>query len=101
IRPVEQTAISPAESSRAAARRSAVACVSWKPAGPVQALAPPGLSPPAGPPPPAADDLTGPCDGAGLHPVAGEDGRGGAGWSVVDDDRDVPLAGRLEAGRHA
>ena len=44
IRPVEQTAISPAESSSAAASRSAVACVSWKPSGPVQALAPPELS---------------------------------------------------------
>ena len=44
IRPVEQTAISPAESLIAAARRSAVACVSWKPSGPVQALAPPELS---------------------------------------------------------
>ena len=44
IRPVEQTAISPAESPIAAARCSAVACVSWKPSGPVQALAPPELS---------------------------------------------------------
>ena len=44
IRPVEHTAISPGESSMAAARRSAVACVSWKPGAPVQALAPPELS---------------------------------------------------------
>src|SRR5271165_6066894 len=45
IRPVEQTAISPAPTSpSAAARCSAVACVSWKPSGPVQALAPPELS---------------------------------------------------------
>ena len=44
IRPVEQMAISPAESFRAAPRRSAVACVSWNPSGPVQALAPPEFS---------------------------------------------------------
>ncbi len=49
IRPVEQTAISPAESASPAesvsraARCSAVACVSWNPSGPVQALAPPEL----------------------------------------------------------
>ena len=43
IRPVEQTAISPAESPSAAASRSAVRWVSWKPDGPVQALAPPEL----------------------------------------------------------
>ena len=44
ISPVEQTAISPGESSMAWARCSAVACVSWKPGAPVQALAPPELS---------------------------------------------------------
>src|SRR5271165_59505 len=44
IRPVEQTAISPAPTSIAVAKFSAVACVSWKPSGPVQALAPPELS---------------------------------------------------------
>ncbi len=43
IRPVEQTATSPADSSSAIATHSAVAWVSWKPAGPVQALAPPEL----------------------------------------------------------
>jgi hypothetical protein len=62
IRPVEHTAISPAESSSAAASRSAVACVSWKPSGPVQALAPPELSTTALTRPPLAtwrDHLTG------------------------------------------
>src|SRR6185437_8179875 len=62
IRPVEQTAISPAESSIAAARCSAVACVSWKPSGPVQALAPPELSTTARTRPPLTtwrDHLTG------------------------------------------
>jgi hypothetical protein len=44
IRPVEQTRTSPAEMPRAAAVCSAVACVSAKPSGPVQALAPPELS---------------------------------------------------------
>ena len=44
IRPVEHTAISPAESSSPAARRSADKCVSAKPSGPVQAFAPPELS---------------------------------------------------------
>src|SRR5215470_19298575 len=44
ISPVEQIAISPAESSSAAARRSALWWVSVKPGGPVQALAPPELS---------------------------------------------------------
>ncbi len=40
IRPVEHTAISPAESASPAARRSADTCVSAKPSGPVQAFAP-------------------------------------------------------------
>lgn len=44
ISPVEQTAISPAESSRTPAAFSAVAWVSWKPAEPVHALAPPAFS---------------------------------------------------------
>src|SRR5215467_4192772 len=44
IRPVEQTAISPAESASRSARRSALEWVSVKPSGPVQALAPPELS---------------------------------------------------------
>ena len=43
IRPVEQTTTSPAEISSAAPTFSAVACVSWKPSGPVQTLAPPEL----------------------------------------------------------
>ncbi len=44
MRPVEATATSPARCpSRLAATFSAVARVSWKPAGPVQALAPPEL----------------------------------------------------------
>src|ERR1035438_4078841 len=42
--PVEHTAISPAESPRAAASRSALWWVSVKPAGPVHAFAPPELS---------------------------------------------------------
>jgi hypothetical protein len=66
IRPVEQTAISPADSPsvpsaaarvpvvRLCASRSAVAWVSWKPSGPVQALAPPELSATARTRPPAA-----------------------------------------------
>ena len=44
IRPVEQIAISPAESPSASASCSAVGWVSWKPNGPVQALAPPEFS---------------------------------------------------------
>ena len=44
IRPVEQTATSSAETPSAIAAHSAVAWVSWKPAGPVHALAPPELS---------------------------------------------------------
>ena len=44
ISPVEQTATSPAETPSAMATHSAVAWVSWNPAGPVQALAPPELS---------------------------------------------------------
>ncbi len=48
MRPVEQTATSTAPVSvpqllSASATASAVACVSWKPSGPVQALAPPEL----------------------------------------------------------
>lgn len=41
--PVEATATSPAPMSSTSATFSAVACVSWKPLGPVQALAPPEL----------------------------------------------------------
>ncbi len=41
--PVEQTAISPAPVPSTSAAFSAVAWVSWKPLGPVQALAPPEL----------------------------------------------------------
>ena len=44
MRPVEQTATSAAPTSRSLAASSAVACVSWKPFDPVQALAPPALS---------------------------------------------------------
>jgi hypothetical protein len=44
ISPVEQTATSTAPIWRAPATRSAVAWVSWKPGGPVHALAPPELS---------------------------------------------------------
>src|SRR5437763_6230792 len=44
ISPVEQMAISPADSPSAAARRSALVWVSVKPSGPVQAFAPPELS---------------------------------------------------------
>lgn len=43
MRPVEQTTIRSAESLSAAARCSAVVRASWKPAAPVQALAPPEL----------------------------------------------------------
>ena len=43
MRPVEATATSPAPCPRTSATFSAVACVSWKPLGPVQALAPPEL----------------------------------------------------------
>ncbi len=43
MRPVEQTATSPAPMSSTSAAFSAVAWVSWKPFGPVQALAPPEL----------------------------------------------------------
>src|SRR5262245_15950975 len=43
ISPVEQMAISPAESPSAVARRSALVWVSVKPSGPVQAFAPPEL----------------------------------------------------------
>ena len=43
ISPVEQTATSPAPQPRRSATCSAVAWVSWKPSGPVQALAPPEL----------------------------------------------------------
>src|SRR5215475_4815312 len=44
ISPVEQMAISPADSPSAAARRSALVWVSVKPSGPVQAFEPPELS---------------------------------------------------------
>jgi hypothetical protein len=44
MRPVEATATSPAPIPRTSAAFSAVAWVSWKPLGPVQALAPPELS---------------------------------------------------------
>ena len=37
----------------------------------------------------------------GVHPVAREDGGGGAGRAVVDDDGDIPVAGFLQAGGHA
>src|SRR5262249_32188198 len=47
IRPVEQTAISPAESASRSARRSALEWGSAKPSAPVQAFAPPELSRPA------------------------------------------------------
>ncbi len=43
MRPVEQTATSTAPRPRTSATFSAVACASWKPLGPVQALAPPEL----------------------------------------------------------
>jgi len=66
---------SPLPLARAAARCSAVACVSWKPSGPVQALAPPELSTTARTGHP--QDLAGPGHRSGLHPVGGEDGGGG------------------------
>ena len=44
----------------------------------------------------AADDLPGPRHWDGLHSVGGEDG-GGAGRAVVDRNRDVPVAGRLQS----
>ncbi|CAM5304120.1 hypothetical protein SABIM44S_05382 [Streptomyces abikoensis] len=44
ISPVEATATSPALWPRTSAAFSAVACVSWKPSGPVHAFAPPEFS---------------------------------------------------------
>src|SRR5690606_10734863 len=48
--------------------------------------------------PAALGDLLGPEHRGGLDPVAGEDGGGGAGRPVVDDDGDVPGAVGLDAG---
>ena len=60
ISPVEQTATSPARDAEQPRRPcSAVAWVSWKPSGPVQALAPPELSTTRATPP-SATHLLGP-----------------------------------------
>ena len=86
-----------AEQPSSSATCSAVAWVSGKPAGPVQALAPPELSTTASTRP-SVTTCAAPDDRRGLDPVAGEDGGGGVRRPVVDDERDVGLAGGLEAG---
>ena len=108
ISPVEQTATSAAPTtsrppplavSRAAAS-SAVAWVSWKPCGPVQAFAPPELSTTARTMP-ASQHLLAPQHRRGLDPVGGEDAGGGGVGAVVDDQGDVEAAGRLQPGGDA
>ena len=83
-----------------AARCSAVAWVSWKPSGPVQALAPPELSTTARTRPPLTT-CRAPGHRGGLHPVGGEHGGGGPGRPVVEDHGHVRLAGLLQPGRDA
>ena len=47
------------------------------------------------------DDLLAPEDRVGLAAVGGEDGRGGVGRAVVDDEGEVLAAGRLQPGGDA
>src|SRR5206468_2231326 len=46
-------------------------------------------------------DLLGPNDGRGLHPVRREDRGSDVARAIVDHERDVGITGRLEAGDHA
>ena len=103
--PVEQTATSMApvsvpQSDNAAATASAVAWVSWKPPGPVQALAPPELRITArscaG-----GQHLLGPQHRRGLDLVAGEHAGGRVVGSFVEDQREVAVPGCLDAGGDA
>ena len=75
------------------------ACVSCEPAGPVQALAPPELRTTARAA--VGDGLLAPQHRARPAPVAGEDGGGRVARAVVDDEREVGAAARLEPGRDA
>ena len=97
ISPVEQTAISPAPTPSSPARCSAVRWVSWKPAGPVHAFAPPEFSATARTHA-AGQDLLAPQHRRGLHPVGGEDARRGCRRPVVDHDGDIGIAGCLDPG---
>ena len=88
IRPVEQTATSPAETPSSAAACSAVAWVSWKPAGPVQALAPPELRTTASTRPSASTCWVQSTGAALTRLAVNTPGRGVVG-PVVDDQGDV------------
>ena len=101
IRPVEHTATSMApvsvpQSDSAAATASAVAWVSWKPSGPVHALAPPELRIDRAQPP-GGEHLLGPQHRCGLDLVAGEHARGGVVGALVEHQRQIGRAGRLDA----
>ena len=102
ISPVEQTATSPRrDAERHAPTRSAVAWVSWKPAGPVQALAPPELRTTASTRPSAHAPAAVQSTGAALTRLRGEDAGGGLRRPVVDDERDVEHAAGLQPGGDA
>ena len=100
IRPVEATATSVAEQPSAAATCSAVAWVSWKPGAPVQALAPPELSTTASTRPSEATWRLH-TTGAAWTRLPVKTAAAACGRAVVDDERDVGLAGGLEAGGDA
>ena len=98
--PVEQTATSPAaHAEQPPATCSAVRWVSRKPAGPGAGVRAAGVEDHRVDPA-VGDDLPGPDHRRGLHPVAREDRRGRAAGAVVDHERDVRPAARLEPGRH-
>ena len=102
IRPVEQTATSIAPTSwpaacRAPATCSAVRCVSAKPSGPVQALAPPEFKITARRR--VVDQhLPRPHHRRGLDPVAGEHPGGRLVRSVVEHQGQIRLAAGLQPG---
>ena len=80
--------VSVPHSDSAAASASAVAWVSWKPPGPVQALAPPEFSITARSRP-VGEHLLGPQHRRGLDLVAGEHPGGRVVGSLVEDQREV------------
>ena len=94
--PVEHTATSPAPTSSSRATCSAVAWVSPNPGGPVQALAPARVEDDC-PQPPVADHLPGPQHRSCRKTVGGEHAGGGIQGAVVDDERHVRRATRLES----
>ena len=93
ISPVEQTATSTApvsvpQSDSAAATASAVAWLSWNPAGPVQALAPPELRITARSCPVVSTWLR-PQHRRGLDLIAGEHARGRVVGPLVENQREI------------